>query len=55
MKKSLKLSAAILLLSGFLVACAGEGDEENPEDPLSPDVPNEQMPEDGTDTDDSGL
>lgn len=54
MKKSLNLSAAILLLSGFLVACAGEGDGDNQETPVTPEVPNEQMPEDGTDTD-SGL
>lgn len=47
MKNSLKFSAALLLLSGFLVACA-EG--ESPEVPVNPDVPNEQMPEDETDT-----
>lgn len=54
MKKSLKLSAAILLLSGFLVACSDGG--ENPDVPENPGVPvpDEQMPEDGTGTD-SGL
>lgn len=47
MKNSLKFSAALLLLTGFLVACA---DGESPEVPVNPDVPNEQMPGDDTDT-----
>lgn len=51
MKKALKGFAAIFLLSGFLVACA---DGDNPDVPVNPDVPNEQMPGDDT-GEDSGM
>lgn len=47
MKKPLKLFASILLLSGFLVACAD--DEAPAEEPMTPDVPGEEVPGDGMD------
>jgi hypothetical protein len=47
MKKNLKIFLSIFLVSGFLVAC---GDGGNQEEPVTPDTPSEQAPEDGTGT-----
>lgn len=49
MKKNLQILASVFLLSSFLVACADDG--ENQEEPITPDVPGEEMPEDGMETD----
>lgn len=50
MKKKLTIFASTCLLSGFLVACS-DGEEQEPEQPIAPDVPEEQAPQDGNETD----